>query len=301
MRDKKETETIVGLSYKTTSDCSEEDSQQPEMDEGKMAANDNPVNKPIATSTPGFVNEKEQHSTGSNDDVSTKECSDKVSEDGVKKTPVKDQETILTGSSKSSSAENLKISSDDLRRKRSSKDLMKASSSNELIQLPDHPHASRFTWLFVLLLETSLVGLLFGYAFMGGAVFVALEQPHEMEQYRKFVNAREVLKQTIANLSGFMSQEDMFNETLMDSALEIFAKQMRETVCEANVNINGQPKWTYWSSVFFSATVISTIGKITLVIHNLLVIFRCVLICLFRSIYSMSGQFYLQSVFAHFH
>ena len=47
----------------------------------------------------------------------------------------------------------------------------------------------------------------------------------------------------------------------LDLAITRFETKMNAIVCDEKVNIKGESTCTFWSSVFFSATVISTIGK----------------------------------------
>ena len=137
----------------------------------------------------------------------------------------------------------------------------------EGIDVPDIPEAqgSRHRWIFILLLDLTLVGVLFGYAFMGGAVFKILEHDHNMNSFQKFVQARADLKQSIVNLSTCDPDLESINMTELNKALHIFETKMNEIVCDEKVDIKGGPVWTFWSSVFFSATVISTIGKLSIV------------------------------------
>ena len=133
----------------------------------------------------------------------------------------------------------------------------------EGIDVPDIPEAqdSKYRWIFILLLDVSLVGVLFGYAFMGGAVFKILEHEHNMKSYGKFEIAREDLRQAIVNLSMCDQELKSINMTELNKTLNIFETRMNEIICDEKVDIKGEPVWTFWSSVFFSATVISTIGK----------------------------------------
>ena len=127
------------------------------------------------------------------------------------------------------------------------------------VQHIDLPPGSKSNKLAIFLLNVGLVCILFVYAFIGGATLVILEHPNEVNQYQHFVSAQEVLKEAIANLTGI--DRNMY-EVEINDILETFETQMKDVVCDHGVDIKGEYKWTFWSSVFFSATVISTIGKL---------------------------------------
>ena len=121
--------------------------------------------------------------------------------------------------------------------------------------------SSKYNWLFILLLNLSLVGVLFGYAFMGGAVFVILEHQHNMDQLGVLNLARHNLKLAIGNLSICDAENKIMDMIKLQIELDKFEVTMKQTVCDEKVDIKGKDQWTFWSAVFFSATVISTIGK----------------------------------------
>lgn len=138
----------------------------------------------------------------------------------------------------------------------------------EGIDVPDIPEAqSKNRWMFVLLLDLFLVGVLFSYAFFGGAVFRILEHEHNMESYQQFEQARYIFTESIFNLSVCDLSLEGIDSKKLDTAIKIFENKMNELICDEKVDIQGKPTWTFWSSVFFSATVISTIGKIEKLFH----------------------------------
>ena len=139
--------------------------------------------------------------------------------------------------------------------------LMETHLAHEIDKHEQEHGVSRYKWMFLILINLGLVAFLFSYAFMGGAVFVALEHNHEMSQYREFQKAREDLKDGIGNLTGCKETKDMIDLKHLEGILEQFENRMKKLVCDANVDTTGQSQWTFWSAVFFSATVISTIGK----------------------------------------
>ncbi|XP_072026995.1 potassium channel subfamily K member 18-like isoform X2 [Amphiura filiformis] len=142
-------------------------------------------------------------------------------------------------------------------------DMNKSKNSSSSSSLPREDidvieTSSKYRGLYIFLLNLSLVGVLFGYAFMGGAVFQILEHDHSMAQYQEFKIARNTLQLAIANFS--VCDRRRINMKKLEAALEVFELAMKKTVCDEKVDINGTTRWTFWSSVFFSATVISTIG-----------------------------------------
>ncbi len=112
------------------------------------------------------------------------------------------------------------------------------------------------------LLNLVLVGMFLGYAFFGGAVFVILENENSMNHYKDFQHARYVLMQSIANLSVCNATGNVDMKAL-NNAITVFEQKMNDIICHEKVDITGDRTWTFWNAVFFSATVISTIGKYT--------------------------------------
>ena len=96
---------------------------------------------------------------------------------------------------------------------------------------------------------------------MGGAIFQFLESEHSMNSYHLFEEAREDFKQSIVNLSVCDPELEGIDVKNLNLAITHFETKMNEIVCDEKVNIKGESTWSFWSSVFFSATVISTIGK----------------------------------------
>ena len=68
-----------------------------------------------------------------------------------------------------------------------------AEATAEELHVPE-AQGSKHRRIFVLLSNLTLVGVLFGYAFMGGAIFQFLEKEHNMNSYHLFEEAREDLK-----------------------------------------------------------------------------------------------------------
>ena len=96
---------------------------------------------------------------------------------------------------------------------------------------------------------------------MGGAIFQILENEHNMNSYHLFEEAREDFKQSIVNLSVCDPELEGIDMKKLNLVITHFETKMNEIICDEKVDITGKSPWTFWSSVFFSATVISTIGK----------------------------------------
>ncbi|XP_038046614.1 TWiK family of potassium channels protein 7-like isoform X1 [Patiria miniata] len=141
-------------------------------------------------------------------------------------------------------------------------------------------------WLFCI----AVVVALLGYAFIGAAVFVYLEAENEMKNFKQLTETRneflslinasieaaangsieasdngDLTPPTTPNVTlnlttatpGVSSALAGVNFTKIDEELkkfEILVKKFR------NLDSEGKPMWNYFGALFFSATVISTIG-----------------------------------------
>ncbi|XP_072026994.1 potassium channel subfamily K member 18-like isoform X1 [Amphiura filiformis] len=134
-----------------------------------------------------------------------------------------------------------------------------ATESQSTLQNGNHDAASQHSWIYILLVSFSTFGLLFVYAFIGGATFVALEQQNSMDHYKIYQHARYVFMQSVANLS-VCNETGSIDMKKLNDTLKIFENKMNEIICREGVDIEGKNQWNFWNSVFFSATVITTIG-----------------------------------------
>ena len=89
------------------------------------------------------------------------------------------------------------------------------------------------------------------YLCLGSGIFCALEQPAERTHRIRLDNARE----------HFLDQ----NKCVDEKSLEVFLEAV-ETASSAGIlmgpNKSVVPTWTFASSLFFSTTLLTTIGKI---------------------------------------
>lgn len=97
------------------------------------------------------------------------------------------------------------------------------------------------------------------YLLIGSAVFMALEAPMEEAQIRSIVAERERLIEII--MRRFNATEEEVN-TLFNQF---------STACANDLLVGSTVRiWTYVRAVFFSATVVTTIGEWELVLHPVL-------------------------------
>ncbi|XP_013407072.1 potassium channel subfamily K member 18 isoform X2 [Lingula anatina] len=130
--------------------------------------------------------------------------------------------------------------------------------------------------------NTALVFFLIGYSFIGAAIFQAIEAPVERDEIEKNIRSE---KETVARLwnkslhllftaqGGNVSQTYVTNETVnsteytyrqvVANGLPLNASEWEEMFrkeVEGIVQTNKNPKWTFWGSLFFCATVYTTVG-----------------------------------------
>ena len=117
-----------------------------------------------------------------------------------------------------------------------------------------------------LLVNVSLIIGVFAYAFIGAAVFVAIEGPNEAMETQRFESAREILLEHIHDMID-LAVNDNTNGTMVNIsasirvALDIFEENMTHAVCTHHIDRKGEVQWNFYTALFFSATTISMIGK----------------------------------------
>ena len=101
------------------------------------------------------------------------------------------------------------------------------------------------------------------YLFLGGLIFSALERPNEMRQNEAELEANETYFQTLevivdllVNNSNFSREEAMY-----------LVNNISDAAIRAS-DVTPSENWIYASSIFFTVTVVTTIGKL-LIIHSL--------------------------------
>ena len=105
-------------------------------------------------------------------------------------------------------------------------------------------------WQLALLLLAAVIYLL-----IGGAIFSAVEGPHEQMQLKQThldrETARANLTTMVANWTNLTEEEV---QDLVSSVIHLGEKASKEIPPPHKI------KWNFWSAVFFASTVITTVG-----------------------------------------
>ena len=121
----------------------------------------------------------------------------------------------------------------------------------------------RTVWLAVTRVATSHAGLfviLILYTVIGGAIFQAIEGPHESEQRSDLQRARDDVIAAAWQLAHNSSDIEDFREHLSQvlDAYDVTNKHAFEHGVTAGDDLR---IWDFWGSIFFSTTVYSTVGE----------------------------------------
>ena len=108
-----------------------------------------------------------------------------------------------------------------------------------------------------------LFGVVMIYLLLGGWIFSALERPNEIRQNEAELEANETYFQTLEVIVNLLvNNSNLSREEAMYLVNNVSDAAMRASDLTASEN------WLYASSVFFTVTVVTTIGKL-LIIHSL--------------------------------
>ena len=116
----------------------------------------------------------------------------------------------------------------------------------------------------ILVINLTLTVALIGYSFIGAGVFVALEHDNEMKEYDNLNKARQQLVEEIVNMTQLAIDDGEMEENITEivlGRLDRFEEEFIRAACTHHVDRKGKAQWNLYSSLFFSATVISMIGE----------------------------------------
>ncbi|KAI8499528.1 putative stabilization of membrane [Branchiostoma belcheri] len=106
--------------------------------------------------------------------------------------------------------------------------------------------------------HVGIVALLLSYCFVGAAIFQAIESPREIEEQHELIKSRDMVIEMLWNSSQTMDQDNWTQLAVME--IGKFAHSLDEAFHHGVSPGSEDMKWTYYGSLFFAATVVSTIG-----------------------------------------
>lgn len=128
-----------------------------------------------------------------------------------------------------------------------------------------------FQWIKIVAPHLVLVLATWLYTIVGASVFYSIEQPHEADQKNKSVQKINEIQSNFLEFLWNLTTDININETQfagvavveLDRVLEATFKAFEGGVTADDISNNSVTlAWTYYSAVFFSTTVITTIGKL---------------------------------------
>lgn len=126
----------------------------------------------------------------------------------------------------------------------------------------------RYFRLFMQMLFSyvGLSAILFGYLLLGAVVFRAIEQPVEARIRRDIKISKEQFFKDIYNLSGSLPQANWTDQALRKLS-DIERSSKAHYYIFDDVYGETTEKWSFFGSMLFSLTVVSTIGKSNVYLH----------------------------------
>lgn len=116
--------------------------------------------------------------------------------------------------------------------------------------------------------HVGLISVLIFYVFMGGAIFHSIEHPVEVILEQRLANEtterRQAFVLTMIELQGQCTAENRSNcEELIERSLRDYEEHIQRV--KEDVPKEEWRRWGFWSSVFYSGALITTIGEFILV------------------------------------
>ena len=134
-----------------------------------------------------------------------------------------------------------------------------------------HESCFRRYWKYIISIGSSQLGLLVllvVYSFIGGAIFQAIEGPHEEDQKADLEREKRQLLQLI--WSAIQNETDHDNFTrLFDEQLHSYDKASKKAFEHGITAGDDEKIWDYWGALFFSTTIFTTVGT-HLHVHNIM-------------------------------
>lgn len=127
-----------------------------------------------------------------------------------------------------------------------------------------------FQWIKIVAPHVALVLATWIYTIVGASIFYSIERPHEADQKNKSIHRMNEIHANFLDLLWNLTK-DMNNETEfagsavmeLDRVMEATFKAFEGGVTAEDISNNSYNlAWTFYSAIFFSTTVITTIGML---------------------------------------
>ena len=112
--------------------------------------------------------------------------------------------------------------------------------------------------------HVGLIAILLVYSFAGAAMFQAIEGRHEKQEKLDILEMRRGVIQKLWNSSVKVKVDPVKFSKLVESQLKLYEGQLYEAFGQGITTDAEVEVWDFWQSLFYCATVYTTIGKLLL-------------------------------------